>query len=196
MSNRTATITRKTKETQLEITLDLDGQGDYEGSIGVPFLEHMLDLLARHGMIDLKISGQGDTQIDPHHTVEDIGIVLGQALAEALGDKRGITRFGSSTMPMEETLVRVVLDVCGRPFLHYQAEVQKERIGDFEVELAEDFFRSVAMNAGLTLHIELLHGKNSHHVIEAIFKAFARALRTAISIDERQSGVPSTKGIL
>ena len=196
MPKRTATVSRQTKETQLEVTLDLDGQGAFEGSVGVPFLEHMLDLLARHGMIDLKISGQGDTQIDPHHTVEDVGIVLGQALGQALGDKSDITRFGSSAIPMEEALARVVLDVCGRPYLHYQAEVEKERIGDFEVELAEDFFRSVAMNAGLTLHIELLYGKNSHHVIEAIFKAFARALRTAVSIDERQSGVPSTKGIL
>jgi imidazoleglycerol-phosphate dehydratase len=196
MSNRTATIKRHTKETQLEVSLDLDGQGKFQGSIGVPFLEHMLDLLARHGMMDISISGKGDLEIDPHHTVEDLGIVLGQALGEALGDKHGITRFGSTAMPMEETLVRVVLDVCGRPYLHYNAEIEKERVGDFEVELTEDFFRSVAMNAGLTLHIELLYGGNAHHIIEAIFKAFARALRTAIAPDERQSGVPSTKGLL
>lgn len=196
MSDRKATVKRDTKETQIEITVDLDGAGEFSGRVGVPFLEHMLDLLARHGMMDLSISGKGDTEIDPHHTVEDVGIVLGQALAEALGDKRGITRFGSAAVPMEETLARVVLDVCGRPYLHYQVDVKKERVGDFEVELAEDFFRSVAMNAGLTLHVELLYGKNAHHVIEAIFKAFARALRQAVSLDERQSGVPSTKGVL
>jgi imidazoleglycerol-phosphate dehydratase len=197
MADRKASVERNTKETQLKVELNLDGKGAFTGGIGVPFLEHMLDLLARHGSVDLSVSGKGDTHIDPHHTVEDLGIVLGQSLSKALGDKKGVQRFGAACVPMEETLVRVVLDACGRPYLHYDVKVEKERIGDYEVELTEDFFRAVAMNAGLTLHIELLHGKNSHHVIEAIFKAFARALREAVAPDPRNQGViPSTKGTL
>jgi len=196
MTARKAVVERSTKETQISLEINLDGTGVYEGKIGVPFLEHMLDLLARHALLDLKITGSGDTRIDPHHTVEDLGIVLGKGIAQALGDKRGITRFGAETIPMEETLARCVLDVCGRPYLHYHAPIEKERIGDYEVELTEDFFRSVAMNAGLTLHIELLYGKNSHHAVEAMFKAFARALRRAIELDPRIPGVPSTKGVL
>ncbi|NQU43975.1 imidazoleglycerol-phosphate dehydratase HisB [bacterium] len=194
--SRKSSIQRHTKETQLDLTLNLDGAGEFKGKIGVPFLEHMLDLLARHGMMDIEIGGQGDTHIDPHHTVEDLGIVLGKALAEAVGDKKGIVRFGSAYVPMEETLARCVLDVCGRPYLHYQVEMAKERIGDYEVELTEDFFRAVAMNGGLTLHLELLYGKNSHHVVEALFKAFARALRLAVDRDPRNQSVPSTKGLL
>ncbi len=195
-SERTAAVERATKETQLKVSLNLDGAGVFSGKIGVPFLEHMLDLLARHGMMDLTIEGQGDTHIDPHHTVEDLGIVLGQALSQALGDKRGIGRMGYAYVPMEETLARAVLDVCGRPYLHFTAGIPAERIGDYESELTEDFFRAVAMNAGLTLHLELLYGKNSHHIVEALFKAFARALRQAVTRDEREQGVPSTKGML
>ena len=195
--NRRAQIERKTKETQLRVEIDLDGQGRFEGHVGVPFLEHMLDLLARHARLDLAVSGQGDTQIDPHHTVEDLGIVLGQALAKALGDKRGIVRFGSAAVPMEESLARCALDICGRPYLHYCADIPKERIGEYETELTEDFFRALANNAGLTLHLELLYGKNSHHVVEALFKAFARALRQAATLDPAGStDIPSTKGVL
>lgn len=196
MSERKASVERNTKETQLRVSVDFDGAGKFEGKVGVPFLEHMLDLLARHGKIDIVIGGQGDTQIDPHHTVEDLGIVLGQAFDKALGDKRGITRFGAACIPMEETLARCVVDVCGRPYLYYQVEMVKERIGDYDAELTEDFFRAVAMNAGLTLHLELLYGKNSHHVVEALFKAFARAMRQAVSIDPTTQGIPSTKGVL
>ncbi|MFP4580838.1 MAG: imidazoleglycerol-phosphate dehydratase HisB [Candidatus Sumerlaeia bacterium] len=197
MKERTSKIERETKETQLTVEINLDGKGSYAGEIGVPFLEHMLDLLARHGAMDITVSGKGDTHIDPHHTVEDLGIVLGQALEKALGDKKGINRFGYFYMPMEETLVRVALDVCSRPYLHYNVETSKERVGDYEVELTEDFFRALAMNAGLTLHIELLYGKNAHHIIEAIFKAFARALRQAVEYDPRNANqVISTKGKL
>lgn len=196
MTPRIAMIARDTKETQLRVSVNLDGTGTFSGSVGVPFLEHMLDLLARHGMMDIAIGGSGDTHVDPHHTVEDLGIVLGQAIAEALGDKKGIARFGAACIPMEESLARVVVDICGRAFLHYRAEIDKERIGEFEVELTEDFFRSLSANAGLTLHIEVLYGKNSHHMVEAMFKAFARAMRQAVAFDPRQSGVPSTKGVL
>ena len=196
MPGRTASIERNTKETQLRVAVNLDGPGKFTGKVGVPFLEHMLDLLARHGRMDIAIEGQGDIQIDPHHTVEDLGIVLGQAFAKALGDKRSITRFGSACIPMEETLARCVVDVCGRPYLQYNVAIGKERIGEYDVELTEDFFRAIAMNAGLTLHLELLYGKNSHHVVEALFKAFARALRLAFAIDPGAEGVPSTKGVL
>ena len=196
MTARTATIARDTKETQLRVSVNLDGTGAFSGSVGVPFLEHMLDLLARHGMMDIAIGGSGDTHIDPHHTVEDLGIVLGQAIGQALGDKKGIARFGSACVPMEETLARAVVDICGRAFLYYRADIGKERIGDYEVELTEDFFRSVSANAGLTLHIEVLYGKNSHHMVEGVFKAFARAMRQAVALDPRQTGVPSTKGVL
>lgn len=196
MAKRTASKKRNTKETQLQVKVDLDGKGDFSGQVGVPFLEHMLDLFARHGMVDLMVNGQGDTNIDPHHTVEDLGIVLGQALAEAVGDKKGMQRFGMSYVPMEEALARCVLDFCGRPYLHYAVSLEKERIGDYEAELTEDFFRALAMHAGLTLHLELLYGKNSHHIVEALFKACARALRQAVAPDERNTGVMSTKGVL
>lgn len=196
MPVRKATETRNTKETQLTVTLNLDGEGTFKGEIGVPFLEHMLDLLARHGCMDLTIEGGGDTHIDPHHTVEDLGIVLGSALKKAVGDKVGIHRMGSAYVPMEETLARCVLDFCGRPYLAYEVKTDKERVGEFEVELAEDFFRAVAMQAGLTLHLDLLRGGNAHHIIEALFKAFARALRIAVEKDPRVKGVFSTKEAL
>ncbi len=196
MTERKATIERNTKETQLKATVNLDGTGAYQGKFGVPFIEHMLDLLSRHGLIDITIEGRGDIEIDPHHTVEDLGIVIGQAIGQALGDKKGITRVASSYVPMEETLARAVIDVCGRPYLEYRVDCTKERIGDYETELTEDFFRSLAMQARLTLHLELLYGKNSHHIVEALFKAFARALRQAITHDTRETGIPSTKGVL
>jgi len=197
MPPRRATIERKTKETQLTVGIDLDGAGKFQGSVGVPFLEHMLDLLARHSLIDLTVSGSGDLAIDPHHTVEDLGIVLGQALSKALGDKRGITRYGAVIIPMDEALARCALDLCARPFLRYRADIPKERIGDYDVELTEEFFRALAVNAALTLHLELLYGSNGHHAVEALFKAFARALRQALAIDPREAGaVPSTKGVL
>ncbi|MFW6304041.1 MAG: imidazoleglycerol-phosphate dehydratase HisB [Candidatus Sumerlaeota bacterium] len=196
MTKRVATIERNTKETQLKVTVNLDGTGMYTGAFGVPFLEHMIDLLARHGLMDIEIEGRGDIEIDPHHTVEDLGIVIGQAIGKALGDKKGIVRMASAYVPMEETLARVVVDVCGRPYLEYRVDCGKERIGDYEVELTEDFFRSLAMQAGLTLHLELLYGKNSHHIVEALFKAFARAMRQAVARDERETGIPSTKGVL
>lgn len=196
MGTRTARKQRETKETQLHVELHVDGTGKFGGSVGIPFFEHMLDLLAKHSRMDLKIGGQGDLQIDAHHTVEDLGIVYGQALNQALGDKKGISRFAFAYIPMEETLVRCVLDVCGRPYLSYKAEIANERIGNFETELTEDFFRAAAMHAGLTLHLEVLYGKNSHHIIEALFKAFARALREAVAIGEGSGDIPSTKGVL
>jgi imidazoleglycerol-phosphate dehydratase len=196
MTARKVTVERNTNETQFKLEINLDGTGKYEGKVGVPFLEHMLDLVARHGVFDLKIVGQGDTHIDPHHTVEDLGILLGKAIAQAVGDKQGITRFGSAAVPMDEAMARCALDISGRPYLRYQAAIEKERIGDYEVELTRDFFRAIALNAGITLHIELLYGTNSHHCMEAIFKVFARALRQAVAIDPRVQGVPSTKGVL
>jgi imidazoleglycerol-phosphate dehydratase len=197
MPPRKAHIERATKETNLRLELNLDGDGKFSGHIGIGFLEHMFDLLARHAHIDLAIEAAGDLHVDPHHTIEDLGIVLGQALAQALGDKRGITRFGEAAIPMEETLARCAVDLCGRPYLHYNVPLAKERVGDFETELTEDFFRALAMNAALTLHLELVYGKNSHHIVEALFKAFARALRQAIALDPRAGGdIPSTKGVL
>lgn len=197
MPPRKAHIERATKETNLRLELNLDGDGKFSGHIGIGFLEHMFDLLARHAHIDLAIEAAGDLHVDPHHTIEDLGIVLGQALAQALGDKRGITRFGEAAIPMEETLARCAVDLCGRPYLQYNVSLAKERVGDFETELTEDFFRALAMNAALTLHLELVYGKNSHHIVEALFKAFARALRQAIALDPRAGGdIPSTKGVL
>lgn len=197
MSERQGEIERNTKETQLRVRVDLDGSGDFTGAVGVPFLEHMLDLLARHGGMDIAIEGKGDLEIDAHHTVEDLGICLGQAVAQALNEKRGIERFGYAAIPMEETLTRCALDICGRPFLHYACEIEKEMLGkNFDVELAEDFFRAVAMNAGLTVHLELLYGKNSHHIVESLFKSFARAMRQALARRAGDDSVPSTKGAL
>lgn len=193
---RHAVVERNTSETQLHIAVNIDGQGRFSGSIGVPFFEHMLNLFARHALIDLEISGKGDTHIDAHHLVEDTGIVLGQALKSALGSKAGIERYGEAFVPMEETLARCVLDICNRPFLKYDVEVPKAKIGEFDAELAEEFFRALAFNAGITLHIAVLYGGNLHHVLEAIFKAVGRALGKAVSPNPRISGVHSTKGAL
>ena len=194
---RKGAIVRKTKETSVEVGVDLDGSGAADVSTGVGFFDHMLDQLARHSLIDLTVRAEGDRHIDDHHTVEDVGIAVGQALAKALGDKRGLTRYADCLLPMDETLTRVALDVSGRPFLVFRTEFPTERIGAFDTELVREFFQALAGNAGLTLHIETLYGLNSHHIAESCFKGVARALRHAVAIDPRQSErVPSTKGAL
>ena len=194
---RKGAIVRKTKETSIEVGVDLDGSGAADVSTGVGFFDHMLDQLARHSLIDLTIRAAGDRHIDDHHTVEDVGIAVGQALAKALGDKRGLTRYADCLLPMDEALTRVALDVSGRPFLVFRTEFPTERIGAFDTQLVREFFQALAGNAGLTLHIETLYGLNSHHIAESCFKGVARALRDAVAIDPRQpERVPSTKGAL
>jgi imidazoleglycerol-phosphate dehydratase len=195
--SRTATVKRRTKETKISATVDLDGTGAYDISTGVGFLDHMIEQLARHSLIDIALSCEGDLYIDQHHTTEDSGIVLGQAFAEALGDKAGITRYGACYLPMDETLSRVALDVSGRPYLVWQVEFTRSKIGEMDTELFREWFQAFAQNAGITLHMENLYGENSHHIAETCYKALARALRQAIAIDPRQIGrVPSTKGQL
>ena len=194
---RQANKTRKTAETEVTVTLDLDGTGRYDNRTGVGFFDHMLDQLARHALVDLTVQAQGDRHIDDHHTVEDVGIVLGQALHEALGDKRGIRRYGACLLPMDDTLVRAALDLSGRPFLVWKVGFTAPRIGAFDVELVREFFTAFAMNARMTLHVERLDGVNSHHIAEAAFKAVARSLREAVEPDPRRADtVPSTKGAL
>jgi len=193
---RKAKIERRTAETEIELELDLDGTGRSQIRTGVGFLDHMLDLLAKHGALDLTVTARGDLHVDQHHTVEDVGICLGQALRQALGDKAGIRRYGHFTLPMEETLVTTVVDLSGRYFLVFQAEFPTPKIGEFDSELVEDFWQAMAANALCNLHILLHHGRNSHHVAEAIFKYAARALRMAVERDPRATGVPSTKGTL
>jgi imidazoleglycerol-phosphate dehydratase len=194
---RKAEISRNTAETEITIRLDLDGSGRREGGTGVGFFDHMLDQLARHAMLDLEIAARGDLHIDDHHTVEDVGITLGRALAQALGDKRGIRRYGSCLLPMDEALVRAALDLSGRPFLVWKVDFPSPRIGAFDTELVREFFTALAMNSGMTLHVTRLEGCNSHHIAEACFKAVARALREALEPDPRATGaVPSTKGTL
>ena len=194
---RKGVVARKTKETMIEVQLDLDGTGASDIATGVGFFDHMLDQLARHSLIDVTIRAEGDRHIDDHHTVEDVGIALGQALAKALADKRGLTRYADCLLPMDETLTRVALDVSGRPFLVFRTEFPTERIGAFDAQLVREFFQAFAGNAGLTLHIETLYGRNSHHIAESCFKGVARALKAAIAIDPRQAErIPSTKGAL
>ena len=194
---RQADVTRNTSETKIQIAINLDGTGKAELASGVPFLDHMLDQIARHGMIDLKVVAKGDTHIDDHHTVEDVGITLGQAFAKAVGDKAGITRYGHSYVPLDETLSRVVIDFSGRPGLEFNVPFTRSRVGDFDVDLSIEFFRGFVNHSGVTLHIDNLRGINAHHQIETVFKAFGRALRMALEIDPRASGaVPSTKGSL
>jgi imidazoleglycerol-phosphate dehydratase len=194
---RQVDVTRNTSETQIQIALNLDGTGKAELASGVPFLDHMLDQIARHGMIDLKVIAKGDTHIDDHHTVEDVGITLGQAIAKAVGDKAGITRYGYSYVPLDETLSRVVIDFSGRPGLEFHVPFTRARVGDFDVDLSIEFFRGFVNHAGVTLHIDNLRGINAHHEIETVFKAFGRALRMALTPDPRAAGqVPSTKGSL
>lgn len=194
---RIATVERNTSETQIKITVNLDGKGAFTGGTGVPFLDHMLDQIARHGVVDLDIQAQGDTFIDDHHTVEDTGITLGQALAKAWGDKKGLTRYGHAYVPLDEALSRVVIDLSGRPGLFERVVYRRARIGNFDVDLFTEFFRGLINHAGMTLHVENFYGDNAHHQAETIFKAFGRALRVAVSVDERMQGqMPSTKGSL
>ena len=194
---RTAAIKRDTLETQITISVNLDGQGDAKLETGVPFFEHMLDQIARHGMIDLDIQANGDTHIEDHHTVEDVGITFGQAINKAVGDKKGITRYGHAYVPLDEALSRVVIDLSGRPGLVFNAEFTREKVGNFETELVFEFFQGFVNHANATVHIDCLRGHNSHHQAETIFKAFGRALRMALSADERMAGkMPSTKGSL
>ena len=196
-THRTAQIERNTLETQIRVGLDLDGRGCSDFRTGVPFLEHMLDQIARHGLIDLDIVADGDLHIDAHHTVEDIGITLGQALAAALGDKKGIRRYGHAYVPLDEALSRVVIDLSGRPGLVYELDFTRAMIGGFDVDLFREFFQSLVNHAGMTLHIDNLRGDNAHHQAETVFKAFGRALRMAVEPDPRMGGImPSTKGIL
>jgi len=197
MSDRIATITRDTLETKISVSINLDGTGQSSFETGIPFLEHMLDQVARHGLVDLEIKSSGDLHIDDHHSVEDIGISLGQAYSQALGDKKGIMRYGHAYVPLDEALSRVVIDFSGRPGIEYRVKYPRARIGQFDVDLIHEFFQGFANHAPATLHIDNLQGKNAHHIAETIFKAFGRALRVAVSRDERIAGViPSTKGSL
>lgn len=197
MSARTAMVKRDTLETQIQVSVDLDGQGSATLAIGVPFLEHMLDQVARHGMIDLNIEAQGDLHIDAHHTVEDVGITLGQAFSKALNDKKGIRRYGHAYVPLDEALSRVVIDFSGRPGLDYHVDYPRDRIGEFDVDLLREFFQGFVNHAQVTLHIDSLRGRNAHHIAETIFKAFGRSLRMALEIDPRMQNIlPSTKGSL
>lgn len=193
---RTGKIFRETKETKIEVEINLDGEGKTEIKTGIGFFDHMLNLFAAHGQFDLRVDCAGDLEVDGHHSVEDIGISLGAAIKNALGDKRGISRYGTFFLPMDESLALVSLDISGRPFLVFDAGELAPTVGTFDTELTEEFFRALAFNAGLTLHIKILYGKNSHHKIEAIFKALGHALRIAVTHDEKIKGVPSTKGLL
>lgn len=197
MSDRVATVSRDTLETQITATINLDGTGKGVFDTGVPFLEHMMDQIARHGLIDINISAKGDTHIDDHHTVEDIGITLGQAFAKAVGDKKGLRRYGHAYVPLDEALSRVVIDFSGRPGLEYRVKYPRARIGDFDVDLFYEFFQGFVNHAQVTLHLDCLHGFNAHHVAETLFKAFGRAMRMALEQDPRMAGItPSTKGTL
>ena len=197
MSERKASVQRNTLETQIEVKLDVDGGGVSQFKTGIPFLEHMLDQVARHGMFDIEVSANGDLHIDAHHTVEDVGITLGQAFAQAVGDKRGIRRYGHAYVPLDEALSRVVVDFSGRPGLEYGVQFSRARIGEFDVDLFHEFFQGFVNHAQVTLHLDCLRGDNSHHIAETLFKAFGRALRMALEEDPRMQGVlPSTKGKL
>ena len=194
---RSAELNRKTRETRIHVRVDLDGTGHADVNTGIGFFDHMLEALARHALLDLDVECTGDLQVDGHHTVEDVGILLGQAIAQALGDRAGIRRYADATVPLDEALVRVVMDVSGRPYLAYQLDIPKwQMLGDYDVFLTPEFFRAIVHNAGLTVHIDLIRGENPHHIVEATFKAFARALDQATALDPRVTGVPSTKGML
>ena len=194
---RTAKIERKTAETEISVEINLDGSGSYDNQTGVGFFDHMLDQLARHSLIDMTISAKGDLHVDDHHTVEDTGIALGQALTQAVADKRGIRRYGACLLPMDDALVRAALDISGRPYLVWNVDMPTARIGSFDTELVREFFQALSTHGGLTLHVDALHGINSHHIAEAAFKAVARALRDAVETDPRKSdAIPSTKGAL
>jgi imidazoleglycerol-phosphate dehydratase len=194
---RTASIARKTKETEIEVTVNLDGSGKADIATGIGFYDHMLEQLAKHSLIDITIKAKGDLHIDQHHTVEDTGIALGQAVRQALGDMAGITRFADALLPMDETLTRVAVDVSGRPFLVFRTKFERDKIGTFDTELVREFFQAFTMHAGMNIHVETLYGENSHHIAESSFKGLARALKVALQLDPRQKGVvPSTKGSL
>lgn len=194
---RTATIARNTSETKIDVTVNLDGTGAYEVSTGIGFFDHMLEQLSRHSLIDLAVRTEGDLHIDQHHTVEDTGLAIGEAIAKALGEKRGIRRYAEALSPMDETLTRVAIDISGRPFLVWKTEFSQKRLGEMDTEMFEHFFHSFAQTAGVTLHIETLYGQNNHHIAESAFKGLARALRTAVEIDPRKAdAIPSTKGTL
>ena len=194
---RKGAVSRKTNETAIEVEIDLDGSGEAKIVTGVGFFDHMLEQLARHSLVDIAVQAKGDLHIDDHHTVEDVGIALGQALKQALGDKRGVTRYADCLLPMDEALTRVAVDVSGRPFLVFRADFPTQKIGTFDVELVREFFQALAVNGGLTLHVENLYGANSHHIAESCFKGVARALGAALAVDPRQAArIPSTKGAL
>ena len=194
---RKASVKRATKETNVEVAVDLDGEGTSSIATGIGFLDHMLDLLARHARIDITVNAKGDLHIDHHHTTEDVGIALGQALKQALGEMKGITRYADVHVPMDEALTRVAIDISGRPFLVFEVEFGRDKVGSFDTELVNEWFQAFAMNAGITLHVETLYGANDHHIAESCFKGLARALRAAVTIDPRAKGeVPSTKGTL
>ena len=194
---RTATVARKTNETEIAVTLDLDGTGAYEVATGIGFLDHMLEQLSRHSLMDLTINAKGDLHIDFHHTTEDTGIAIGEAVSQALGDRRGITRYAEATIPMDETLTRATMDISNRPYLIWRVNFSKSKLGDMDTELFKEWFQAFAQAAGITLHIENLYGENNHHIIESCYKALARALRNAVTIDPRKAeDVPSTKGTL
>lgn len=194
---RTATVERKTKETSVKVTVNLDGKGIYNVSTGIGFLDHMMEQLSRHSLMDITIEAKGDLHIDYHHTTEDVGITLGEAVNKALGERRGITRYGSAYAPMDETLTRVALDISGRPYFIWKVNFSKPKLGDMDTELFREWFQAFAFNAGMTLHVENLYGENNHHIVESCYKALARSVRDAISIDARKSDdIPSTKGVL
>jgi imidazoleglycerol-phosphate dehydratase len=194
---RTGTVHRSTNETSIDVTINLDGTGVYSVSTGIGFLDHMLEQLSRHSLIDLDVKAVGDLHIDQHHTTEDTGLAIGEAIAQALGDKRGIVRYGSAYAPMDETLTRVALDISGRPFFVWNAAFTTPRLGEWDTELIEHWFHSFSQTAGLTLHVECLYGQNNHHIVESCYKALARALRQAVEIDPRKAdSIPSTKGVL
>jgi len=195
-NSRSASVERKTKETEINVELDLDGKGEYDISTGVAFFDHMLESFAKHSAIDLRIAAKGDLAVDTHHTVEDVGITLGQAVREALGSAAGIRRYGGVALPMAESKIEVALDISNRPYLVYRVELENDRIGNFDASLTEDFLYAFSQNAGIDLHVELCYGKNPHHVVEAIFKGLARALRLAVERDPRMKGLPTVKGAL
>lgn len=196
MDNRSASINRKTGETDINVNVSLDGIGNYNIDTGIGFFDHMLNLMTKHGLMDIEIKAIGDLEVDSHHTIEDVGIALGACIKEALGDKSGIKRYGTSYVPMDETLALVSLDISGRPFLVFDAEFTNDRVGTMDTEMVEEFLRAFAFNTGITLHVKIIHGKNNHHKIEGIFKALGRALRDAVEKDSRIKGVMSTKGSL
>ncbi|MDS1028993.1 imidazoleglycerol-phosphate dehydratase HisB [Bacillota bacterium LX-D] len=193
---RIGQIARKTGETEIQIKINLDGSGEFLGTSGIPFFDHMLKLWAKHGSFDVELQAQGDLDVDGHHTVEDIGIVLGQAFQQALGTKENIYRYGQMILPMDETLILAAVDISGRPYLNFDIDIPLFKLGQFDTELVEEFMRAFCLNSGLTLHLKKFYGQNTHHLIEAIFKALARALRQAVGVDPKGKGIPSTKGLL